>query len=316
MPTPKLIAGWRAQVPPDFRFTLEGAEAHHARQAAARRRSGRIGATASSPRPSELGPQLAALLFQLPPNFKKDLGLLNEFLVAAAAEDDGGVRVPQRVVAGRRRVRRAAGAEHRAVHRRQRDARDADRDDRRLRLPAPARRRIWRRRHRASGPRPRRQLGDTAKDVFVYFKHEDEGKGAAFGQQMMKLLGQTMTISDLRSRIADQLKIAGCVIAAAAILAGCNQPPRRRSANHGDAGDRRRRAERDRRARSDGVGPAHVRGADARPTSIASPTIDDARAEAGFGDRDQPEGRRRCGGARRRAQGRQGARPDARHSRS
>ena len=35
-----------------------------------------------------------------------------------------------------------------------------------------------------------RRLGETAKDVFVYFKHEDEGKGAAFGLQMMKNLGQ------------------------------------------------------------------------------------------------------------------------------
>ena len=35
-----------------------------------------------------------------------------------------------------------------------------------------------------------RTLGETASDVFVYFKHEDEGKGAAFGQQMMALLGQ------------------------------------------------------------------------------------------------------------------------------
>jgi hypothetical protein len=31
-------------------------------------------------------------------------------------------------------------------------------------------------------------LSATAKDVFVYFKHEDEGKGAAFGLQMMNLL--------------------------------------------------------------------------------------------------------------------------------
>ncbi len=35
-----------------------------------------------------------------------------------------------------------------------------------------------------------KKLSETAKDVFVYFKHEDEGKGAAFGLQMMKLLGQ------------------------------------------------------------------------------------------------------------------------------
>ena len=36
------------------------------------------------------------------------------------------------------------------------------------------------------------KLGETATDVFVYFKHEDEGKGAAFGLQMMKLLGQAI----------------------------------------------------------------------------------------------------------------------------
>jgi uncharacterized protein YecE (DUF72 family) len=36
-----------------------------------------------------------------------------------------------------------------------------------------------------------KKLEPTSKDVFVYFKHEDEGKGAAFGQQMMRLLGQT-----------------------------------------------------------------------------------------------------------------------------
>ena len=35
------------------------------------------------------------------------------------------------------------------------------------------------------------RLAESARDVFVYFKHEDEGKGAAFGQQMMQLLGQT-----------------------------------------------------------------------------------------------------------------------------
>ena len=33
-----------------------------------------------------------------------------------------------------------------------------------------------------------RAVAVTAKDVFVYFKHEDEGKGAAFGQQMLTLL--------------------------------------------------------------------------------------------------------------------------------
>ena len=33
------------------------------------------------------------------------------------------------------------------------------------------------------------ELGRTASDVFVYFKHEDAGKGAAFGQRLIELLG-------------------------------------------------------------------------------------------------------------------------------
>jgi uncharacterized protein YecE (DUF72 family) len=36
-----------------------------------------------------------------------------------------------------------------------------------------------------------RDLGTRCRDVFVYFKHEDEGRGAAFGQMMMARLGQT-----------------------------------------------------------------------------------------------------------------------------
>ena len=32
-------------------------------------------------------------------------------------------------------------------------------------------------------------LSATCRDVFVYFKHEDAGKGAAFGQRMLELLG-------------------------------------------------------------------------------------------------------------------------------
>jgi len=33
-----------------------------------------------------------------------------------------------------------------------------------------------------------RELGGRCRDVFVYFKHEDEGKGAAFGQMMRERL--------------------------------------------------------------------------------------------------------------------------------
>ncbi|MGH9204919.1 MAG: DUF72 domain-containing protein, partial [Vicinamibacterales bacterium] len=36
-----------------------------------------------------------------------------------------------------------------------------------------------------------RELSKRCTDVFVYFKHEDEGKGAAFGQQMIERLAKT-----------------------------------------------------------------------------------------------------------------------------
>ena len=35
-----------------------------------------------------------------------------------------------------------------------------------------------------------RELSARCRDVFVYFKHEDEGKGAAFGELMRQHLGR------------------------------------------------------------------------------------------------------------------------------
>ena len=57
---------------------------------------------------AELGPQLAALLFQLPPNFKKDLVLLNEFLSLLPPKTTAAFEFRNAVVAGRRCLRRAA----------------------------------------------------------------------------------------------------------------------------------------------------------------------------------------------------------------
>ena len=128
MPTPKLVAGWRAQVPPEFRFTLKAPKriTHDKRLRAAE--VAESAAAASSTAAAELGPQLAALLFQLPPNFKKDLVLLNEFLsllppkTTAAFEFRNASWLEDDVFEA------LTGAQHRAVHRRQRDARDPDGD--------------------------------------------------------------------------------------------------------------------------------------------------------------------------------------------
>ena len=189
MPTPKLIAGWRAQVPPAFRFTLKAPKriTHDKRLRAAEVAESLQGFITAA---SELGPQMAALLFQLPPNFKKDLPLLNEFLSL----------LPPRTTAAFE-FRHASWLEddvYEALKSRNIALCVADSESRDTPLVSTADYAYFRLRDEGYGDadiakwtETARTLGETARDVFVYFKHEDEGKGAAFGQQMMKLLGQT-----------------------------------------------------------------------------------------------------------------------------
>jgi uncharacterized protein YecE (DUF72 family) len=189
MPTPKLIAGWRAQVPPEFRFTLKAPKriTHDKRLRPADVAESVQGFITAA---SELGPQLAALLFQLPPNFKKDLPLLKDFLSllppkttaafefrnASWLEDDVYTALRDRNIAlciadsETRETPMVTTADYAYLRLRDEGYGDADIGK-------------W--------TETAKRLGESATDVFVYFKHEDEGKGAAFGQQMLNLLGQT-----------------------------------------------------------------------------------------------------------------------------
>lgn len=188
MPTPKLIAGWRAQVPPQFRFTLKAPKriTHDKRLRAAEVAESVNGFMTAA---AELGPQLAALLFQLPPNFKKDLGLLREFLAL----------LPPKTTAAFE-FRNASWLDDEvfdALRARNIALCFADSETRETPLVPTADYAYFRLRDEGYGDadiakwtEAAKQAGATAKDVFVYFKHEDEGKGAAFGQQMMALLGQ------------------------------------------------------------------------------------------------------------------------------
>ena len=118
MPNEKLVGGWADQpvaVPAD----AEGAAADHATRL---KQTGEL-VSRFCLVASALGDKLGALLFQLPPNLKKDLPLLEAFL-GAAVEGRRGVRVPASVLADRRCVR-GGGAKHRALCRRQRKAVDA-----------------------------------------------------------------------------------------------------------------------------------------------------------------------------------------------
>jgi uncharacterized protein YecE (DUF72 family) len=186
MPTPKLIAGWRAQVPPEFRFTLKAPKriTHDKRLRAADVAESVNGFITAA---SELGPQMAALLFQLPPNFKKDVGLLKEFLAL----------LPPKTTAAFE-FRNASWLEEdvfEALRARNIALCIADSETRETPMISTADYAYFRLRDEGYGDGDiakwadaAKQLGQSAKDVFVYFKHEDEGKGAAFGQQMMALL--------------------------------------------------------------------------------------------------------------------------------
>lgn len=186
MPTAKIVTGWAAQVPAEFRFTLKAPKRiTHDKRLRAAEVSDSLGAFVTAA--AELGPRLGALLFQLPPNFKKDVPLLAEFLtllppkVTAAFEFRHDSWLDDQVYETLRArnvalcIADSATRDTPAIttadyaYLRLRDEGYQDTDIQRWADVA-------------------RELAVGSTDVFVYFKHEDEGKGAAFGQQMSRLL--------------------------------------------------------------------------------------------------------------------------------
>lgn len=184
MPTAKMVTNWARQVPPAFRFTLKAPK-----RITHDRRLTDVGdaVAAFCAAASELGPQLAALLFQLPPNFRRNLDVFDRFLdtlppkVCAAFEFRHESWWDEEVYA-RLRARNLAlciaDSEARSTplvttsdyaYFRLRDEGYQDADVVRWTNVA-------------------RDLAPRMKDVFVYFKHEEQGKGAAFGQRMLQLL--------------------------------------------------------------------------------------------------------------------------------
>lgn len=77
MPTPKIVAGWDAATPPGFSFVLKAPQriTHIARLKNVDEPLRFFLETART-----LGPKLGPILFQLPPNFKKDLERLGDLL--------------------------------------------------------------------------------------------------------------------------------------------------------------------------------------------------------------------------------------------
>jgi uncharacterized protein YecE (DUF72 family) len=187
MPTAKLVVGWAAQVPDGFRFTLKAPRRiTHDRKL----RDVAPLTQAFCEAAAELGPKLGALLFQLAPTFKKDLVVFDEFLatlpprVTAAFEFRHDSWLDEEVYA-RLRARNLALC-------------IADSETRSTPVMTTADYAYLRLRDEGYAPDDIArwagtvgELAATCKDVYVYFKHEDEGKGAEFGRMLLDRLGAT-----------------------------------------------------------------------------------------------------------------------------
>ncbi len=182
MPNATMVANWAAQVPDHFRFTLKAP-----RRITHDRRLRDVGDTVRifCETAAELGPKLGALLFQLPPNFKKDLALFDDFLgvlpprLCAAFEFRNESWLDDEVY-DRLRARNLALCIADSEKRSTPILTTADYAYFRLRDEGYQSEDI------ARWTSTAKEFDARCKDVFVYFKHEDEGKGAAFGQEMMR----------------------------------------------------------------------------------------------------------------------------------
>ena len=185
MPNEKLVGGWAAATPSPFKLTLKAPRriTHDSRL----RDCGELVQTFCRVA-GTLGDKLGALLFQLPPNAKKDLPLLDAFLaelppkVCAAFEFRHQSWLDDEVF-GRLAARNLAVCV-------------ADSEKMSIPVRVTADYAYFRLRDEGYTPHDIKRWGETiaketvaCKEVFVYFKHEDEGKGPEFANVLKKALG-------------------------------------------------------------------------------------------------------------------------------
>jgi uncharacterized protein YecE (DUF72 family) len=188
-PNEKILEGWNKATPDRFKLTLKAPKriTHDRRLRDCGDLTRQFLETAAT-----LGPKLGALLFQLPPNLKKDAGLLDAFLdafpprVCAAFEFRHESWLDEDIY-GRLRARNLALCVA---------------DSERLSTPVvmTADYGYFRLRDEGYTPDNIARWGDllcektsTAGDVFVYFKQEGEGKGPEFATLLMQHLGLAST---------------------------------------------------------------------------------------------------------------------------
>ncbi len=186
MPTPPLLEGWAAGTPDGFTFTLKAPRriTHDAKLQRCEDLTQTFCRTAAT-----LGAKQGALLFQLPPNFKRDDAVLGAFLdllpegTRAAFEfrnaswhDEAVFDLLRRrnvalCVADSEKMSTPLVTTADYAYFRLRDEGYVDADIQR-----------W--------AEDIRKL-QGVKDAYVYFKHEEEGKGPLFAKTLIETLGGT-----------------------------------------------------------------------------------------------------------------------------
>ena len=184
IPTEKVLKEWARVTPEGFTFTLKAPRriTHDARLRQSEELLQVFGDKART-----LGPKLGTLLFQLPPSFKKDMDTLETFLdwvpedlrVAMEFRNDSwhSEDVYERLKANKVAL---------CI---------ADSEDRKTPLMVTARHGYFRLRDEGyqqpdidEWPEAILERGPHWEDVYVYFKHEEQGKGPEFAQALSRSL--------------------------------------------------------------------------------------------------------------------------------
>jgi uncharacterized protein YecE (DUF72 family) len=186
MPTEKTIAGWNAATPSNFRLTLKAPQqiTHIARlRDCAQAVQHFVGVA------SQLGPKLGMLLFQLPPYLRRDLTLLERFAGMLPAGCPAAFEFRhsswfEAAVFEWLRARRLALC-----------IADSEKLSTPLEVTAPQA--YFRLRDEGYTPADLarwavmiRDKAADCSDVFVYFKHEEAGKGPEFARMFLQSWGE------------------------------------------------------------------------------------------------------------------------------
>jgi uncharacterized protein YecE (DUF72 family) len=185
MPRPALLERWAAETPPAFRFALKSPRGitHMRRLVGADDMVARLAKEARA-----LGDRLGPILFQLPANLRKDLGVLEAFLATWTA------------AAGRLRAAFEFRDEswltddvYAALARHDAALCVADSEELATPLIATANWGYLRLRRQDYGKTALRRWAERLKkqrfgDVFVFFKHEAEGAGPALADSFRSMM--------------------------------------------------------------------------------------------------------------------------------